>query len=454
MAPVDTVFIPNRGEIALRVVRACRDLGIRAVVGYSTADADGLAVRLADDSFCLGPPEAAHSYLSVPAVLYGCARTGADAVHPGYGFLSEDPLLARGCAETGLTFVGPSAEHLALFGDKIATRAAMAGAGLPVLPGSPGALRGVNDALDQARRLGYPTVLKAAAGGGGSGVHPVHSPQELAEVFPRATRTARRLATDARLYLEDYAPSARHVEVQVLADHHGGLVHLGDRCCSVQRRYQKLLEEAPTPGLSPGLRERLHEAALRGARAVGLTSVATFEFLVTGPDEFFFIEVNPRLQVEHPVTEAVTGVDVVEWMLRVAAGERLGFDQSDVSVRGHAAEARINAEDPAAGWRPSASRITGLVLPGGPGVRVDSHVHTGHRVPPFYDSLLAKVVVSGRDRAECLRRLARALAEFECTGVLTNTDAHLRVLRDPTFRSGEYGLELGGILTGAGTGGG
>ncbi len=449
MAHVDTVFIPNRGEIALRIVRACRDMGIRSVVGHSSADTDSLSVRLADDSFCLGPAQALHSYLNVPAVLYGCARTGANAVHPGYGFLSEDPLLARGCADAGLVFIGPSPEHLALLGDKIATRAVMAGAGLPVLPGSADRLHGVGDALDEARRLDYPVVLKAAAGGGGTGVHPVHTPAELAEVFPRATRDAQRLFTDARMYLEKYVPSARHIEVQLLADHHGRVVHLGDRCCSVQRRHQKLLEEAPAPGLPPRLREQLHEAAVRGAEAIGLTNVATFEFLVTGPEEFFFIEANPRLQVEHPVTETVTGVDLVEWMVRVARHERLTFDQHDVQVRGHAVEARINAEDPAADWMPSASRITGLTLPGGTGVRVDSHAHPGYRVPPFYDSLLAKVIAGGSDRAACLRRLARALAEFDCTGVATNVDAHFRVLGDPSFQAGDYGLELGRILTGA-----
>jgi acetyl-CoA carboxylase, biotin carboxylase subunit len=446
MAPVDTVFIPNRGEIALRVVRACRDLGVRSVVGHSTEDADSLPVRLADDSFCLGPAQATHSYLNVPAVLYGCAKTGADAVHPGYGFLSENPLLARSCCDAGLVFVGPSPEHLTLLGDKIATRATMAAAGLPVLPGSTDRLRGLDDALHRARELGYPVVLKAAAGGGGAGVQPVSGPRELAEAFPRITRAARRLFTDDRVYLEKYVSSARHVEVQVIADQHGNVVHLGDRCCSVQRRHQKLLEEAPAPGMPRGLRERLHDSAIRGARAIGLTCVATFEFLVTG-DGFHFIETNPRLQVEHPVTEAVTGVDVVEWMLRIAGGERLGFEQRDVSILGHAVEVRINAEDPAAGWMPSAGLITELVLPGGTGLRVDTHAHPGYRVPPFYDSLLAKVIASGRDRAESLRRLDRALTEFSCVGVATNTDVHRRVLRDRVFQSGDYNLELGRKLT-------
>lgn len=447
MGRVDTVFVPNRGEIALRILRTCRDLGLRSVVGHSAEDADSLPVRLADDSFCLGPAQLTHSYLDVPAILYGCARTGADAVHPGYGFLSEDPRLASACARAGLVFVGPSAEHLALLGDKIATRRVLADAGLPVLPGTPDPLRGVEDALAHARRLGYPVVLKAAAGGGGGGVRPVHGPRELAEAFPLLARTARRLFTDGRLYLERYLPAARHVEVQVLADHHGAVVHLGDRCCSVQRRFQKLLEEAPAPELPHALRARLHEAAVQGAEAIGLTSVATFEFLVTGPD-FFFIEANPRLQVEHPVTEAVTGVDVVEWMLRVAAGEPLAFDQAGVSVRGHAVEVRINAEDPAAGWLPSAGLITDLLLPGGPGVRVDTHAHAGYRVPPFYDPLLAKVIVSGADRDECLRRLERALVEFRCAGVTTNADAHRRLLADPAFRSGDYGLDLGAARSG------
>ncbi|WET82466.1 biotin carboxylase N-terminal domain-containing protein [Amycolatopsis sp. QT-25] len=449
MTRFETVFVPNRGEVALRIVRACRDLGLRSVVGHSAEDADSLPVRLADDSFCLGPAQATHSYLNIPAVLYGCAKTGADSVHPGYGFLSEDPLLARACADAGVVFVGPSAEHLALLGDKIATRQAFAGTGIPVLPGSTGPLCGIDDALDQAGRIGYPVVLKAAAGGGGTGVHPVPGPDELIAAFPRMTRNADRLFTDGRLFLERYVPSARHIEVQLLADQHGNIVHLGDRCCSVQRRYQKLLEEAPAPGLPSRLRRELHRAAVRGAEAIGLTSVATFEFLVTGPEEFFFIEANPRLQVEHPVTEAITGIDLVEWMLRVAAGERLAFDQDGVVSRGHAFEARINAEDPDKGWLPSTGRITDLVLPGGVGVRVDTHAHPGYRVPPFYDSLLAKVIVRGDDRPESLRRLGRALAEFDCAGVSTNTGVHQRVLAHPAFQAGDYGLDLVEAITAA-----
>jgi acetyl-CoA carboxylase biotin carboxylase subunit len=417
----EAVFVPNRGGSALRVVRACRDLGLRSIVGYSTADAGSLPVRLADDRFCLGPAPAAHSYLDVPAVLYGCAKTGATVVHPGHGFLAADPLLARGCAQAGLEFAGPAAGRLALLGDRIATRHALTEAGLPVLPGSTGPLRGVADALAQAEGLGYPVVLKAVAGGGG---HPVGGPAELARAFPRVTREVRRSATDDRLYLETCAPGARHVEVPVLADRHGGVVHLGDRCCSVRHRDRKLLAEAPAPGLSPRLRDALHRAAVRGAQALGTTSVTTFEFLVTGPDEFFFGGAVPGLPAEHPVTEAVTGVDLVEWMLRVAAGERLAFGQDDVPVRGHAAQVRLTAEDPAAAGPPPAGRITGLVLPGGPGVRVDSHVHPGDRVTPFSGPLLAEVLAGGRNRDQCLRRLRRALAEFSCTGVPTDIDAH------------------------------
>ncbi|RKT54513.1 biotin carboxylase N-terminal domain-containing protein [Saccharothrix australiensis] len=418
---VRTVFVPGRGGAAVRVVRACRELGLRSVVGHSDADADSLPVRLADDGFCLGPAAPAHGYLNVPAVLYGCAGTGADAVHPGCGPLAADLLLARGCAEAGLVFVGSTPEHLALLGDRIATRAVLAGAGLPVVPGSADRLRGVEDALGEADRLGYPVALKPAAGRGG---RLVRTPAELPEAFRRATHDARRLFADARLFLERHLPAARRVEVQVLADHHGGVVHLGDR--RGPDRHRGLVAEAPAPDLPTRLRERLHQAAVRGAAAVRLAGAATVDFLVTGPDGFACVGVDPVPRAGHPVTEAVTGVDVVEWALRVAAGERLDLDRWDVAVRGHAVLVRISAPEPPAGRTappdrdrvapPDRDRVappdhhTGPVLPGGAGVRVD--LPAGCPA----DRASAEVVVSGRDRAHCLRRLDRALAETAAAG--------------------------------------
>lgn len=438
----DTVLICNRGEIAVRIIRSCKELGIRTVLGHSTADRDSMAAWLADDLVCLGPGKTSRSYADVPAVLYACARAGADAVHPGYGFLSENATFARTCEQSGIKFIGPRADHIALMGDKITARNAMGAAGVPVLPGSDGPLTDVEHARGMARRIGYPVILKAAAGGGGRGITIVRAPADLEDAYHTTKSTAAALFSDDRVYLEKFVTDGRHIEVQVLADSYGTVLHLGERNCSVQRRQQKLVEESPSPCLDPVLRRQLCDAAVTGARSIGYVSVGTFEFLV-GPDgAAYFIEMNTRIQVEHPVTELCSGVDLIEWMLRIASGEKLSFAQEDIRLSGHAIEARINAEDAARDWAGCSGRISGLVLPGGPRIRVDTHIYSGYRVPPFYDSLLAKVIAFGPSRDVALRTLERALAEFRCDGLPTNIDFQRRLLQHEEFRGGQYRLDL------------
>jgi acetyl-CoA carboxylase biotin carboxylase subunit len=438
----DTVLICNRGEIAVRIIRSCKELGVRTVLAHSTADRDSMAAWLADDTVCLGPGQASRSYNNVPAVLYACAKAAADAVHPGYGFLSEDATFATACEQSGITFVGPSAQHIALMGDKIAARNAMGAAGMPVLPGSDGPLADFEHTRGLADQIGYPVVLKAAAGGGGRGIAIVHCPEDLEDAYTATKSTAAALFSDDRVYLEKFVTDGRHVEVQVLADSYGTALHLGERNCSVQRRQQKLVEESPSPCLDPALRQRLCDAAVAGVRSIGYVSAGTFEFLVDPDDAAYFIEMNTRIQVEHPVTELCSGIDLIEWMLRIACGERLPFTQEDIRLSGHAVEVRINAEDVTRDWVGCSGRISGLVLPGGPRIRVDTHAYPGYLVPPFYDSLLAKVVAFGPSREAALRTLERALAEFRCDGLITNVDFHRRLLRCAEFRNGQYRLDL------------
>jgi acetyl-CoA carboxylase, biotin carboxylase subunit len=437
-----TILIANRGEIAVRIIRTCRDLGIRAAVAYSAADRDSLAVRLADDAVCVGPDAASRSYCNIPAILYACAKVGAEAVHPGYGFLAEDATFAAACEQVGVDFIGPSVRHVAMMGDKLAARAAMHDAGLPVLPGSPGAVADAADATRMAEEIGYPVLLKAAAGGGGRGITRVDGRQDMAEAFRSTVRAAQATFQDARVYVEKLVEGARHVEVQILGDQHGQVVHLGERDCSVQRRRQKIVEESPSPALSDAVRDRLCELAVAGARAVAYHSAGTVEFLVDGHGDAYFIEMNPRLQVEHPVTELRSGIDLVAAMIRVAAGEPLGFTQQDVRLAGHAIEVRINAEDAARDFAGSCGRISGLHLPSGPNVRVDTHAFDGWFVSPFYDSLLAKVIVAGPDRETALVRLERALSELRVSGVATNQELHRMILRSESFKAGRYGLDF------------
>ncbi|HET9656496.1 MAG TPA: acetyl-CoA carboxylase biotin carboxylase subunit [Kineosporiaceae bacterium] len=438
----DKLLICNRGEIAVRIIRTCRDLGIATVVAHSEADRDSRAVELADESVCLGPGPAAHSYLNVPAILYACARTGAEAVHPGYGFLAEDPYFARVCREAGVTFVGPSEALIELLGDKARARRAMSAAGVPVCSGVDRPLAGLAEARSAAAAIGYPVIVKAVAGGGGRGMAVVPDAESLPAAFADVRRTAGTLFGDDRLYVERYVTAARHVEVQVLGDRHGTVVHLGERDCTIQRRRQKLVEESPSAALGEDLRARICAAAVEGARAVGYHNAGTMEFLVDAEGRFFFMEMNTRIQVEHAVTEMRTGIDLVEWMIRTAAGERLTFAQDQVALSGHVIECRINAEDPSSDWRGSTGTLERFQPPTGPRVRVDTHAFPGYRVSPYYDSLLAKVVAHGRTREEALRVMDRALLEFDCTGVATTIPFHRGLLAHPEFRAGTHQLDF------------
>ncbi len=431
------VLIANRGEIAVRVIRACRELGIRTVAVYSEADRDALHIRLADEAFCIGPPPAAESYLNIPNILSTAEITGAEAIHPGYGFLAENPHFAEICREAGIVFIGPTPEAIEAMGNKARAREIAQKAGIPVVPGSQGPVRTLEEALAVADRVGYPLLIKASAGGGGRGMRVVHSREELSRAIAMAQREAEAAFGSGEVYLEKYLEEPRHVEVQVLADTRGNVVHLGERECSIQRRHQKLLEEAPAPGLSPRLRTNLHRAAIRLAQAIRYTSAGTVEFLVDREENFYFMEMNTRIQVEHPVTEMITGLDLVREQIRIAAGGRLSFSQREVEFRGHAIECRINAEDPAHDFRPSPGTVRAFVPPGGPGIRVDTHVYAGYTIPPYYDSLVAKVIAWGRDRAEAIARMDRALREFEIVGIRTTIPFHRLVLENAFFRRGE-----------------
>ena len=431
------VLVANRGEIAVRVIRACRQLGLEVVCAYSEPDRDSLPVRLADRGVCIGPAPARRSYLNGPALIAAALGVRADAVHPGYGFLAENADFARRCVEAGLRFVGPPAEAIALMGDKLRARELAASLGLPVVPGSRGALGTMADVEDAARRFGYPLLLKAAAGGGGRGMRVMRSRAELADGFLGARAEAEAAFGDGTLYAERFLERVRHVEVQVLADSLGQAVALGERDCSIQRRHQKLLEEAPSPVVTPDVRQSLATAALALVRAIGYESAGTVEFVLEPESgRFYFIEMNTRIQVEHPVTEMVTGIDLVAEQLRIAAGAPLGISQDEVRIAGHALECRINAEDPAQGFRPTPGTITDWRPPTGEGVRVDTHIVPGAVVQPFYDSLLAKVITVGADRAQAIERMRRALDGLRVTGVPTTASFHRALLDHPDFQEG------------------
>ena len=440
----DKVLIANRGEIALRVARACRELGIRTVAVYSTQDRDSAVVSYADEAVHIGPGPARHSYLYVPALVEAARQTHASAVHPGYGFLSEDSDFAEVCADNGLVFIGPPAPVIARLGDKAVARRLMADAGLPVLPGSSAPLASSDELYDLVDRIGLPVMIKAVAGGGGRGMAVVTTPSEILPAFTLLSGEAQALFGDSRLYAERYLPSARHVEVQILCDAHGNGLHLGVRDCSVQRRHQKLLEESPAPALAPEVAAEMGARSVAGALAAGFVGAGTFEFVVDAQSNYYFMEVNCRIQVEHPVTELVTGIDLVQEQLRIAAGGRLGFEQADVVHRGVALECRINVEDPDRSFAPTPGRIESFVLPGGPFVRVDTHGYPGYRMPAIYDSLLAKVLAWAPTRDQALSRMERALGEFRATGPGIRTTAGFlrQVLADPGFRSGSYDTGL------------
>jgi acetyl-CoA carboxylase biotin carboxylase subunit len=436
------VLIANRGEIAVRVLRACRALGVEAVVVYSQADRDSLAVRLADEAICIGPADAKRSYLSAPAVISAAIVTGCDAIHPGYGFLSEDETFAEVVRAHDLTFIGPPPQVLERFASKEATRRLLGGYGLPTIPGSNGMIRDEFHALEEAERIGYPILIKPSAGGGGKGMRMVRSGRELEAAIKICRSEAKAAFGDDSLYLEKWLDDTRHVEVQVAVDRFGNGVHLGERDCSVQRRHQKILEEAPTPALSPAARADLADRAIRAVVAAGYENVGTLEFLVDRDGDFYFIEINCRIQVEHPVTEMLTGIDLVATQIRIAAGEPLGFSQADVEIRGHAVEMRINAEDVDHDFRPSAGVVERYLAPGGPGVRMDSHMYAGYEVPPFYDSLLGKLIVWGRDRGSAIDRARAALDELVVEGLVTNIPIHRALLRNEVFLDGKMTTNL------------
>ena len=433
----ERILIANRGEIALRILRACRTLGIGAVVAYSEADRDSLAAQLADEAICIGPADSRRSYLSASAVISAAMVTGCDAIHPGYGFLSEDAGFAEAVAAHGLTFIGPSAEVLERFASKEGTRALLASHGLPTVPGSDGILRDDEHALAEAARVGYPVLLKPSAGGGGKGMRVVRSARELQSALRLGRAEAKAAFGDDSIYLEKWLENNRHVEVQVAVDRYGRGIHLGERDCSVQRRHQKMLEEGPTPALPPESRQELATRAIRAVVAAGYESLGTLEFLVDGDGRFYFIEINCRVQVEHAVTEMLTGVDLIATQIRIAAGEPLGIDQSDVVTRGHAIEFRINAEDPAHEFRPQAGVVESFHAPGGPWVRMDSHLYAGYEVPPYYDSLLGKLIVWGPDRATAIARGKVALDELVVDGIATNRVFHRALLDNSAFVEGK-----------------
>ncbi|MEX0710136.1 MAG: acetyl-CoA carboxylase biotin carboxylase subunit [Chloroflexota bacterium] len=436
------ILIANRGEIAVRILRACRDLGVPAVVAFSEADRDTLAVRMADEAICIGPAEARKSYLNQSAVVSAALVTGCDAVHPGYGFLSEDAGFAEVCAAHELAFIGPRAEVLEKFGSKYAVRRMLAANGLPTVPGSKGILSDLRDALDQAAAAGYPVLLKPSAGGGGRGMRLVRSPREMETSLPLSRSEAQAAFGDDSVYFEKWIEESRHVEVQVLLDRHGNGIHLGERDCSVQRRHQKIIEEAPSPAMDEPAREKLRDLAIRSVLAAGYENAGTLEFLLDAEGNFFFIEINCRIQVEHPVTELLTGVDLIVEQIRLAAGEKLALRQEQVTLRGHAIEFRINAEDPGDNFAPQTGTIEELALPGGPGVRVDTHLYAGYEVPPYYDSLLAKLIVWGDTREIALARSRRALAEFQIAGVKTNLPFHRGIVDNSAFLGGEVSTNL------------
>ncbi|HEY4954837.1 MAG TPA: acetyl-CoA carboxylase biotin carboxylase subunit [Gemmatimonadaceae bacterium] len=430
------ILIANRGEIALRVIRACRELGVQTVAVYSEADRESLHVRFADDDVCIGPAPARDSYLKIPRIIAAAEIAGADAIHPGYGFLAENAEFAETCAASNIAFIGPTAQQIRVMGDKAAARNAMAAVGVPIIPGTPGPVEDAEEALGFAREIGFPVIIKAAAGGGGKGMRVAAEPEDFTRSFQLARSEALSAFGSGDVYVEKYLERPRHIEFQIMGDRHGNVIHLGERDCSVQRRHQKLIEEAPSPAVTPRLREAMGEAAVRGAKAIDYVGAGTIEMLLNEDGNFYFMEMNTRIQVEHGVTEMLTGVDLVKEQIRVASGERLSVLEMP-PLRGHVIECRVNAEDPARNFQPSPGRIDVFHPPGGTGVRLDTHVYTGYTVPPYYDSLLAKLICQGRDRPEAIRRMQVALESFIIEGVTTTIPFLARVMADPHFQAGQ-----------------
>ncbi|MCW5822845.1 MAG: acetyl-CoA carboxylase biotin carboxylase subunit [Cyanobacteria bacterium TGS_CYA1] len=437
----EKVLVANRGEIALRVIRACQELDIQTVAIYSQADAESLHVKLADEQFCIGPPSSQKSYLHIPALISTAVVTGADAIHPGYGFLSENANFADICRDHRIKFIGPSVHAINSMGDKASARETMKKAGVPCVPGSDGLVDSDKEAFKLAEEIGYPVIIKATAGGGGRGMRIASDAGQLASAMSAARSEAQAAFGDGGVYIEKYLKPIRHIEIQVMADQYGNVIHLGERDCSVQRRHQKLIEESPSPALTPELRQQMGDAAVKAAKSIGYEGAGTVEFIWCN-NQFYFMEMNTRIQVEHPVTEMITGIDLIKEQIRVAAGEPLSLKQEDVIFRGHAIECRINAEDSDRNFLPSPGRIDAYIAPGGPGVRVDSHCYPGYTIPPYYDSLVSKLIVWGLDREEAIQRMQRALDEYAITGIKTTIPFHQVVLSHSVFQSGDVSTDF------------
>jgi acetyl-CoA carboxylase, biotin carboxylase subunit len=435
------VLIANRGEIACRIIATCKEMGIKTVAVHSTADRDSLHVLFADEHICIGPPPSAQSYLNIPAIISAAEIYNVDAIHPGYGFLAESAYFAEICEACNIKFIGPRADVIQMMGDKVEARRTMQEAGVPILPGSPNPLETEEEALKLAREIGFPVIVKAAAGGGGRGMRIVRTEAELGSALETASTEAAAAFKNGDVYLERYIERPRHIEIQVLADEYGECIHLGERECTIQRRHQKLLEEAPSPVLSPELREKMGAAAVAACKKIGYSSAGTFEFLLDEDEQFYFMEMNTRIQVEHPVTEMVTLADIVRNQIRIAAGEPLGYTQDDVIIRGHSIECRINAEDPET-FTPSPGLITAFNLPGGPGVRVDTAAYPGYVVPPFYDSMIAKLIVHAGTRELAIARMRRALEAMVVEGIKTTIPLHLKIMNDPNFQAGDFSTKF------------
>jgi acetyl-CoA carboxylase biotin carboxylase subunit len=431
------ILIANRGEIALRIIRACRELGVRTVTVYSEADRESLHVRFADEAICIGKAPSSSSYLNIPAIISAAEITDVEAIHPGYGFLAENPHFAEICQSCHITFIGPTPENIRLMGDKMAARSIMQKAGLPIVPGSISVVKNKEEAMKTAKRIGYPVIIKASAGGGGRGMRICHNDIRLISSLMTAQQEAEANFGNPNVYIEKYIEKPRHIEIQILADKYGHILQLGERDCTIQRRHQKLLEESPSPAVNNKLRKRLGELAIRGSRTVNYVSVGTIEFLLDQNNNFYFMEMNTRIQVEHPVTEMVTGIDLIKEQIRIAAGERLHFQQEEVHINGAAIECRINAEDYENNFMPCPGKIEILNLPGGRGVRLDTHIYPGYEISPYYDSLVAKVITYGNNRQEAVRIMQRALSEFNIAPIKTTIPFHLRLLEDPLFVKGD-----------------
>lgn len=443
------VLIANRGEIAVRIIRACRELGIHTVTVYSTADKHALHAKIADEAVCIGPAATKDSYLNAAAIIEACKMTGAEAVHPGFGFLSENADFAELCLKNNIVFIGPRPESIRMLGDKAAAKETMKAAGVPVIPGSDGAVPDMEAARKLCNEIGCPLMVKASAGGGGRGIRLVEHPEDLEAAITAAKQEALNFFGNDEVYMEKFIVNPKHIEVQILADSYGNTVYLGERDCSMQRRNQKVLEETPSPIMTPELRAKMGKAAVAAAKACGYTNAGTIEFLVDADRNFYFMEMNTRIQVEHPITEAVTGIDLVKQQILIANGEKLPFAQEDITIRGHAIECRINAENPELNFRPSPGQITALHIPGGPGIRVDSSAYQGYTIPPYYDSMIAKLIVHAPTREEAIAKMKWALAEFIVDGVDTNIDFQLSLIRDSLFEKGTYDIGyLGRKLSG------